>query len=63
MTDRLLYRVSDVASQLSVSRSKVYELMASGALRSVKIDRTRLVRDVDLQEFVASLECEVTHQH
>ena len=56
MTDRLLYRVGDVASQLSVSRSKVYELMSSGALRSVKIDRTRLVRDIDLQEFVASLQ-------
>ena len=56
MSDRLLLRVGDVATQLNVSRSKVYELMASGALRSVKIDRTRLIRDADLQEFVASLQ-------
>ena len=56
MSDRLLLRVGDVAVQLNVSRSKVYELMASGALRSVKIDRTRLIRDADLQEFVASLQ-------
>ena len=51
--ERLLYRVSDVAAALDVSRSAVYELMASGALPSVKIDRTRLIRDSDLQEFVA----------
>ena len=53
---RLLYRVGDAADKLSVSRSKVYELMASGALRSVKIDRTRLIRDVDLREFVDSMD-------
>lgn len=53
MNERLLYRVSDVAAALDVSRSAVYELMASGALPSVKIDRTRLIRDSDLQEFVA----------
>jgi excisionase family DNA binding protein len=45
--DRLLYRVTEVAVFLNVSRSKVYELLASGALRSVKIDRTRLVRRSD----------------
>lgn len=61
-SERLLYRVSDVASQLSVSRSKVYELMASGALRSVKIDRSRLIRDVDLQEFVDSLSPASAHE-
>jgi excisionase family DNA binding protein len=36
--DRLLYRVTEVAAFLNVSRSKVYELLASGALRSVKIE-------------------------
>ena len=41
MEDRLLYRVTEVAVFLNVSRSKVYELLASGDLRSVKIDRTR----------------------
>jgi excisionase family DNA binding protein len=48
--DRLLYRVTEVAVFLSVSRSKVYELLASGDLRSVKIDRTRLVRGSDLRD-------------
>ena len=47
MEDRLLYRVTEVAVFLNVSRSKVYELLASGDLRSVKIDWTRLVRGSD----------------
>ena len=41
MENRLLYRVTEVAVFLNVSRSKVQELLASGDLRSVKIDRTR----------------------
>jgi excisionase family DNA binding protein len=53
--DRLLYRVTEVAVFLDVSRSKVYELLASGDLRSVKIDRTRLVRGSDLRDYVESL--------
>ena len=53
--DRLLYRVTEVAVFLNVSRSKVYELLASGDLRSVKIDRTRLVRGSDLRDYVESL--------
>lgn len=56
MDERLLYRVPEVATHLSISRSKVYELLASGALSSVKIDRTRLVRGSDLRAFVDALE-------
>jgi excisionase family DNA binding protein len=47
--------VTEVAVFLNVSRSKVYELLASGDLRSVKIDRTRLVRGSDLRDYVESL--------
>jgi excisionase family DNA binding protein len=53
--DRLLYRVTEVGVYLNVSRSKVYELLLSGALPSVKIDRTRLVRGSDLRDYVESL--------
>jgi excisionase family DNA binding protein len=42
MEDRLLYRVPEVAVFLNISRSKVYELLGSGDLPSVKIDRTPL---------------------
>ena len=44
MNDKLLHRIPEVAEHLSISRSKVYELLKSGELRSVHIDRTRLVR-------------------
>ena len=36
LEDRLLYRVTEVAVFLNLSRSKVYELLGSGALPSVK---------------------------
>lgn len=55
MDDRLLYRVGEVAEFLSVSRSKVYELMYSGRLPSVRIDGSRRVRGTDLRSFVESL--------
>jgi excisionase family DNA binding protein len=55
LEDRLLYRLTEVAVFLNVSRSKVYELLGSGALPSVRIDRTRLVRGSDLRNYVDSL--------
>jgi excisionase family DNA binding protein len=55
MEDRLLYRVPEVALILNISRSKVYELFASGELESVKTDRIRLVRSSDLRAYVDQL--------
>jgi excisionase family DNA binding protein len=55
MNDKLLYRIPEVAEHLNISRSKVYELLKSGELLSVHIDRTRLVRASDLQVYVDSL--------
>jgi excisionase family DNA binding protein len=55
MNDKLLYRIPEVAEYLSISRSKVYELLKSGELPSVHIDRSRLVRARDLQAYVDSL--------
>ena len=52
---RLLYRVADAAVALSLSRAKVYELISSGALRSVRIDGARRIGAVDLEAFVAAL--------
>ncbi len=52
---RLLYRVTDVAAALSLSRAKVYELITSGALRSVRIDGARRIRAAGLEAFVESL--------
>jgi excisionase family DNA binding protein len=52
---RLLYRVGEVALALGISRAKVYELINSGALRSVRIDGARRIKAADLEAFVASL--------
>ena len=53
MNEKLLYRIPEVASYLNVSRSKANELLKSGELRSVHIDRTR--RSCDLLAYVDSL--------
>jgi excisionase family DNA binding protein len=55
MNDKLLYRIPEVVEHLSISRSKVYELLKSGELRSVHVNRSRLVRAGDLQAYVDSL--------
>ena len=55
---RLLYRVTDAAEALSLSRAKVYELITSGALRSVRIDGAHRIRAADLEAFVESLRSE-----
>ena len=54
----LLVRPEDAASLLGLGRTKVYELMRSGALRSVKIGGLRRVPATALAEFVAQLEAE-----
>ena len=53
--ERMLLRVPEVAAQLCVSRGKVYELLRSGALVSVRIDGSRRIRVRDLEAFVHSL--------
>ncbi len=40
---------------LGISRAKVYELLASGQLRSFKIGRSRRVRVEDVRAFVSRL--------
>ncbi|GAA0358316.1 helix-turn-helix domain-containing protein [Actinoallomurus spadix] len=51
-----LVRPEDAADALGVGRTKVYELMRSGALRSVKIGGLRRIPAAALAEFVAQLE-------
>lgn len=54
----LLVRPEDAARMLGVGRTKVYELMRSGALRSVRVGGLRRVPVAALDEFVARLEAE-----
>lgn len=51
--DRLLYTVSHVADQLSVSTSKIYQLITRGELPSVMIDGSRRIPAEALKQFVA----------
>jgi excisionase family DNA binding protein len=54
--EAMLLKVPEVAARLGMSRAKIYELMAAGALRSVRVDGCRRVRTDDLTEFVAGLD-------
>jgi excisionase family DNA binding protein len=48
----LLLRVDEAAEALALSRTKVYELMASGELESVKLGRSRRVPTAALMGFL-----------
>jgi len=52
----LLVRPEDAAAALGIGRTKVYELMRSHALRSVKVGGLRRIPATALAEFVARLE-------
>jgi excisionase family DNA binding protein len=53
-----LYKVSDAARVLSISRTVVFELLRSGRLRSVKQGRTRLIPTAAIRDYIALLEKE-----
>lgn len=52
--DRLL-TAAEAAVLLGIGRSKLYELMARGAITSVKVDRCRRFRQSDVHRFISSL--------
>jgi excisionase family DNA binding protein len=52
--DRLL-TAAEAAAVLGIGRSKLYELMARGAITSVKVDRCRRFRQSDVHRFISSL--------
>jgi excisionase family DNA binding protein len=54
--EQLLFRPTEAAQRLGIGRTKVYELMSSGELRSVKIGGARRVSATALTDFVARLD-------
>ena len=50
-----LNSVKDVVARTTLSRSKVYEEMASGRLQSVKVGRRRLITEFALIDYIDSL--------
>jgi excisionase family DNA binding protein len=52
---RLLLTVPEAAEALAISRSKLYELIGGGLVRSVRIDGSRRVPIEALEAYVATL--------
>lgn len=50
------YTVEQVAEMLSIGRDKVYFLLRTGQLKSIKIGKLRRITDRHLADFVSSLE-------
>jgi excisionase family DNA binding protein len=63
LTGRELYRVAEVMTLLSLSRSVLYEELRAGRLRSVHVGRTRLVPAAAITEYIALLEREADALH
>jgi excisionase family DNA binding protein len=52
---RLLLTVPEAAKALAISRSKLYELLTSGAVASIRIDGSRRIPLTLLEEYIAKL--------
>jgi excisionase family DNA binding protein len=50
------YTVEEAAGLLHIGRDKVYYLLRTGQLRSIKIGKSRRITEEHLAAFVASLE-------
>ena len=50
------FTVEQVAEMLNVGRDKVYSLLRTGQLRSIKIGKLRRITEQHLAEFITSLE-------
>lgn len=53
-----LHAIPVVQDRLSIGRSKVFELMDSGELRSIKIGKRRLIPESAIAEYIERLESE-----
>ena len=53
MTERLAYRISEFAEALGVSRSKGYEIVASGEVPSIKVGGCRRVPVESARSYIA----------
>lgn len=51
-----LHSVQSVMKRLNLGRSKTFEVIADGSLRSIKVGRRRLVSEAALVEFIEKLD-------
>lgn len=56
--EKLCYTPTEAASLLGLGRTKVYELMASGHIRSIRIGRSRRIPAAALRAFVETCQQE-----
>jgi excisionase family DNA binding protein len=54
--ERMLLTVEEAAEVLRVGRSLMYEMIARGAIKTVRIGRLRRIRPEALAEYIASLD-------
>jgi excisionase family DNA binding protein len=59
---RRFYRIPEAAEILGLGRSKTYELVQSGALRTVRVGRAVRVPASAIDEFAERLEAEREHE-
>jgi excisionase family DNA binding protein len=57
---KLFYRVPEGAELLSQGRTKIYEAIRNGELRSIKVGKSRLIPADALSEYAAKLEDQAT---
>lgn len=53
--NKLLYTAEEAAEVLSIGRTRVFALMASGDLPSVKVGKSRRITAESLEQYVARL--------
>lgn len=54
--ERRVFSVVEAVAVLGISRSKVYEFIAAGEIRSIRIGRLRKIPVAAIDEFIASRE-------
>jgi excisionase family DNA binding protein len=57
---RLLMTVPEAAEALAISRSKLYELITSGTIASIRIDGSRRIPLTALEDYISRLLAERT---
>lgn len=58
MIDRMLLRPSEVADLLGLGRSKTYQLLHCGELRTIRIGKSLRVRSEDLEKWLDQVAAE-----
>jgi len=56
MSIKLLHPIPEAQAQLGIGRSMLYELIASGAIQTVKIGRRTLIAHDELTRYVSNLQ-------